>query len=250
MNLLEVVKDHYNRKARLAPALIVLLPIVLVVLVLYPQLRTTAAGFASLLVSFGGLVLLTQLGRDRGKYIEARLFEHFGGKPSVALLRHRDTTFPILQKKRYHQFLESEAVLAPAPTAKEEASDGRTTDDWYETASNWLLGQTRDSKRFNLLFEENVNYGFRRNLYGLKPAAMVSGLAALSAGFIKVSLRYRSTGALPTDEMIAALVGVVLYLLAFMLLVRPRWVHLASVAYAQRLLEACDILPRSGNPAN
>lgn len=50
---------------------------------------------------------------------------------------------------------------------------------------HFLREQTRDPKMFPIVYEENVNYGFRRNLLGLKPTgaaiAVVGSLAAIAA---------------------------------------------------------------------
>jgi hypothetical protein len=59
--------------------------------------------------------------------------------------------------------------------ADEEARDQNAADDFYAAAGTWLRENTRDAKKFSILFNENVMYGFRRNLLGLRwPAAILN----------------------------------------------------------------------------
>jgi hypothetical protein len=242
VKILDLVKDKYDREARLAPALMVLLPPVLLALVWFPGLRTPAAGLLTLLVAFGILVFLTQVGRDRGKRMEPELFDAAGGKPSIALLRHRDARLSGLQRQRYHDYL-ARAVGVPAPTAAEEAADPAKADEWYELAAGWLMARTRDTKKFGLLFQENVNYGFRRNLYALKRPAQVVGVIAILASLGYGGWRYHMAGEIPGAEVIAAVILVLAYLFFFTVWVTGEWVRIPSEGYARRLLEACEVVP-------
>jgi hypothetical protein len=54
-------------------------------------------------------------------------------------------------------------------------------DEMYQSATDWLLANTRDTQKFGLLFEENMNYGFRRNFWALKPLALCIDAAAIIA---------------------------------------------------------------------
>jgi hypothetical protein len=80
--------DEYTRKARLAPALFVTLPIFLAAISFFPdQISLTIV--PSLLVCFGVMRFMSQIARDRGKAIEPDLYESWGGTPTTNLLRHR-----------------------------------------------------------------------------------------------------------------------------------------------------------------
>ena len=247
MKILDLVKDKYDREARLAPALLVLLPPVLLVLVWFPAVRSPAAGLLTLLIAFGILVFLTQVGRDRGKRIEPELFEACGGKPSIALLRHRDGRLSGLQRQRYHDYL-AQAVGVPAPTSADEAADPSKADEWYELAAAWLMARSRDTKKFGLLFQENVNYGFRRNLYALKRPAQVIGLLAIMASLAYGGWRYQTVGEVPGAEVVAAVILVLGYLVFFTVWVTGDWVRIPSEGYARRLLECCEVVPLPANP--
>ncbi len=68
-------------------------------------------------------------------------------------------------------------VTLPSPEA--EATDPEAADSLYDSAVQWLIPQTRSGGRFPLVFQENVNYGFRRNLWGLRPIGLAVAIGCL-----------------------------------------------------------------------
>src|SRR5690606_11693962 len=105
-NLGTLISDPYNRKARLQPALLTLLPVLVASVLLVPEIQSSRGAAIGVLVYCGGAMWLTQLGRDRGKALEPKPFKAWGGKPSVAMLRHRDSRISKTTKDRYRAFLE------------------------------------------------------------------------------------------------------------------------------------------------
>jgi hypothetical protein len=61
----------------------------------------------------------------------------------------------------------------PAPTAAQEEADPDKADSFYTRAGTWLRENTRDQKTFDVLFNENITYGYRRNLFALKWPALI-----------------------------------------------------------------------------
>ena len=52
---------------------------------------------------------------------------------------------------------------------RKRVADPEWADTKYEEVVTSLREATRDTSRFPLVFAENANYGFRRNLWGLRP---------------------------------------------------------------------------------
>lgn len=129
------------------------------------------------------------------------------------------------------------------PTTEEEAADSVDADNRYNEAVAALRERMRDSNRFRLLLDENMEYGFRRNALGVRPVALgIAGIVlALSAVFLAVSdagvesrlIRWGSCGAMS------------LALLVFWWrVVGEDWVRRSAELYADRLLEALENLRR------
>src|SRR5258708_22128314 len=134
--------DEYSRNARLKPAFLVILPVGMLVSVVGLSVSVMLAAFSGPLATVGLTFLLAQIGRDFGKRKESHLYSLWTGKPSVAKMRHRDTTINIHTRERYHQKA-AHLLALPIPTAPSEQNDPRSADDIYEPYSNPLLERAR-----------------------------------------------------------------------------------------------------------
>ena len=74
-----------------------------------------------------------------------------------------------ITKARYHKRLADLVKGAKAPSANDEQEDPVAADGVYSAWSTYLRVNTRDTKKYSLLLQENINYGYRRNVWGLRP---------------------------------------------------------------------------------
>lgn len=241
MNPLNLITDGYERKARLYPALLLVAPVVATAVAILPAKFSGLQSLMAAVVGCGGAFLLTQLARDAGKNGEKGLFARWGGLPSVAIFRHRDTRLDSITKARYHKKLASLVKEAKAPTLEEEQADPNAADGVYAAWSNYLRVNTRDTKKFALLFQENVNYGYRRNVWGLRAIGIAACvLSSLVAG---AYLYYVHQSTEKLDEAVAAAGAFALVLLAcWIFCFSADWVRVAADAYAERLAECAETL--------
>lgn len=233
--------DKYAFNARLIPALIVLLPIGLSLISLFPS-KFAGWDLIVWLGTSGGLaIFLENLARDKGKEKESGLYKKWGGKPTTLLLQHKDSPLGSITVNRYHSKLTSLVDGIKLPTREEEEKNPDFANEVYESCTAYLRAQTRDREKFRMVFEENVNYGFRRNLWGMKPLAFL---------FIVISLLIVLTQVHPDwldPKKVKPVIFVVLMLDAALLLIwwqviTPDWIKTAADAYARQLLSACDQL--------
>jgi hypothetical protein len=234
------ILDSYSLKARWSPVLLVALPLIVACIAFAPSL----SAWGKLWPFLGGaavVILVDQLGRDAGKRMQPNLWASWGGAPTTAALRHRDSRNPVLLARRHQQL---QAVLGRAlPTEGEERADPIGADHVYEAATSILVSRTRGRRKdFPLVFIENCNYGFRRNMLGLRPwgmsvssltaVAVLAGLATTLAGIAKFS-----TGPLG----VALAVSVIMFMIWWKAVTRD-WVKRVAESYAERLLEAAESL--------
>ena len=158
--------------------------------------------------------------------------------------RHSDPRLVAATKNRYRTFLERAVPDLTLASPEIEQRHPQEADDGYQSATDWLLTQTRGQERFALLFRENINYGFRRNVWALRPWAF--GLEAITLAVIAAIALNSWTGDLQTLSIAwwASLGAIVLHAFFFALKIRKAWVRLAAEAFAQQLLAACDVLER------
>lgn len=248
LDLFSKLTDAYERKARLYPAMLVLVPPVTLAVSLLDVAPKLDKGLAGMLVTFGVLYLLATIARELGKRREGGLFESWGGKPTTQALRHRHPMFDPVTKARYHSFLGKHLGMN-FPTAADEQRDPIAADNVYQAAGQWLLEKTRDRKKFGLLFLENIAYGFRRNCLGLRPLGIAVALASLL--FLLITIKVVTTNGVDPDAFAKASKGAWLSLIVSLVMLATwafffteRTVKTAAFAYAEMLIRACDVLPK------
>jgi hypothetical protein len=117
----------------------------------------------------------------------------------------------------------------------------RHADNTYDTCVRWLLEQTRDQKKFSLVFEENCNYGFRRNLWGMKPMGILLSTIGIIFGSAAVVIHVQAHTVVSPISY-GGLACTLALLIFWTVWCSPGWVKLAADAYAERLLAAPDAL--------
>jgi len=234
---MNILVDPYARPARLAPALLALLPVFITVAVWFPALYNFGAGLVGLAVTCGLALWLADFARGRGRAIELRLFGRQGGNART-WLRHRSTHLSADSRRACHSWLAKRVPEWCPPTEEEENENPDRADDIYDRAVMWLIEYTRDTKKYALLFKENVTYGFRRNLLGLKwLGTSVAILATCGNGFlIRISASQEPT---VLSVGYAALAVSALATLAWAGSVNQRRVIDAADGYARQLMAVC-----------
>lgn len=239
--------DKYSATARLLPALITILPPIAVLAAILPGVVNFWQNvLGNIALAFGCTVLLAEIGRDRGKQREPELFAAWGGKPTTRALSFREGERSAATK-RLHARLEGLFPDVSFPSPKEQNENPAGAADVYDNVTARLRSMTRDQDKYPLVFKENISYGFRRNLWGLKPVGLIfSAFAVILCGILIVRPELQ-----PGDKVIAELWGAgtvsVALLITWLLVVKPTWVRVPAAAYAQRLLETVTKLEREEN---
>jgi len=244
MNSLSDLFDAYSRKARLYPGLLVVLPFLLYLLVQLPiapapdQRPSWFSLLWPVLVTAGLPFLLTNVVRSRGKATQKQLLLDWDGFPTTQALRHLDPGSP---QRREHRHRRLQKLLSvDLPTATEEAQDPAAADQHYAIAVDQLITRVRAQPDVSpLVQEENAQYGFRRNLLGVKPYALAVLALCLVADLVLI------IGVLPGGALNRLLTGLVMAvhaaaLLGWLAQVRPPWVREAADDYTTRLFAALD----------
>jgi hypothetical protein len=193
------------------------------------------------LATAGGTYLLAQLARDPGKRREKQLFAKWGGMPSVKMLRHQDPRIDPITKARYHERLCALVAGTTAPSPESERMDPPNADLCYIAWSTHLRNSTRDQKRFSLIYDELVSYGYRRNVLGLRPLGIsLSALCCLGVvAFARFQFQHQHE---IVPGVWVSFVLAIIFLSFWVFIVTPAWVQLIAETYAERLIEAVDDL--------
>lgn len=229
--------DAYTRNARLKPALLAWAPAAWTVMAWSPNHALGWGGFWGVVVAIGGTVLLSQLARDRGKRREPDLFDAHGGRPTELLLSHLHAPNKVALAMR-HAKLRRLLPHVRIPSEAEELSNASAANEVYAACVGQVISRTRDDR---MLLQENINYGFRRNLWGLKPLGIiVSTSGAIVLGLLLFRQFSSDAGVSPLIAVFEA--SNVVMLLLWVFFITPAWVMVPARAYAERLFEALDRL--------
>jgi hypothetical protein len=250
MSPLDFVFDRYTLLARQRPALLMLFPVLVAAVVIFPALQTWWATLLAVSGTCGVAVALAEFAQGKGKAIEPLLIARWDGLPSVSMLRHRDDRLDRTTKARYKSLLESNISGLRFPDPSAEENNPLEADDIYQSATRWLLSHTREKGVFALLFQQNISYGFRRNMLGLRPFGIRIAIAALLATVIATIYGLLGSGHIESANLVSGFIAVAA-LWFWMIIVTPDWVRIAANGYAFELLAACDKLnsPTSGRRA-
>ena len=160
--------DRYTWQARVLPVYFTSASAILAIAATLPE------GLSLPLASASGVVFLplayffSQVGADLGKRLEPGLWRSWGGPPTTRFLRHDNDEFNAATRKRVHGRLRE--LGCEIPTEAEEKSDPARAVELYASAVDELRRRTRPgvTNPFPLVYKGNIEYGFRRNLLGLK----------------------------------------------------------------------------------
>jgi len=235
--------DKYSLNARIYPMAIFLFPIIVIGVSYSIQFDSSLQALSSLGVSTALIYLLSNLGRDKGKLKEPQLWRDWGGAPTSQMLSLLNNYINPNTKSRYHQKL---GILCPIDVKLNHEFEREHPDesiDIYKAWTNYLISQTRDSNKFSLVFKENISYGFRRNLWGLKSLAisliLISFLGSSFYHFFK--LGFENFKEYPIEFFISETVLLILLFL-WVFVINKNWIKIPAFAYSERLLETIEMI--------
>lgn len=233
--------DKYSLNARIYPVVIFYMPAIILAVLFSLKFDKYVQLFTSFGIVGALSYLFSQLGRDKGKKKEKDLWKHWGGAPTIQLLRWRNADINLNTKKRYHNRLATLCALDNNPDQNFEQLNPDAADEVYLAWTKFLISKTRDNKKFSVLFKDNMNYGFRRNLWGMKNYALSLIIILMTGTFIYYFVTTKSPDVIlyPIEFVMAE--GILLLIFLFWIFVINRqWIKIPAFAYAERLLETIE----------
>lgn len=227
--------DTYALRARLYPVSLAALPLTtLAALVGIAERPLAATGAVA--VFFGVLFFLSSWVRSKGRRLEKRLIERWGGWPTTLALRLTTPVHSSSARAHRRQLLES-LLDVQLPNSADEEQNLAVADERYELAVRRLITLVRANEAEHpRVQDENINYGFRRNLLALKGVAVSLLMISLAIDVLFVAFTAYDYWTLGFT------IFHLLALCAWIFVVTPAWVREAGEVYADRLFEAMDTL--------
>ena len=153
--------DEYSLKARIWPAFIVCSPILIFCpLAISRFLNVTQVAILGMAL----IALMSEIVRHCGIRAEKGLLNEWGGMPSTKILRWSDQQLSKEYKHKIHQLVKKKLGTSLS-SEQEEEIDPKDSDKKITEAFLTLRNRLRDAKKGSV-FQDNINYGFSRNLFG------------------------------------------------------------------------------------
>ena len=231
----EIELDKYSFSARVLPVYLTLAPVVLFLAAVVPEGLKLPIGGAAAIVFAPISFFLSQVGADFGKRLEKGLWARWAGPPTTRFLRHGNPEFNEVTRGRVHAKLRQLGL--DVPTREEQEQDHCAADVHYQSCTEDLIRRTRDTGSFPLVFKGLTEYGFIRNLLGLKVFGVSLAVVGLAGSAWATYTAWTATHELPAVSLVAGLISAGL-LLAWLVSVTERTVKLSADRYARFILEA------------
>jgi hypothetical protein len=155
------------------------------------------------------------------------------------MMRHGYKELSPVTRGRYHAVIAKALKLSSFPSAADEDSNPEKADEVYKAGIDYMINRTRDVKLFPLLYKENVNYGFHRNLWALRPAGITLAVLGTGSCGARVWLDWWQGRHVNVFAITAGLACFAL-LLVWLTLITSDWVRGPAFAYARMLLAATE----------
>ncbi|MFL5330480.1 MAG: hypothetical protein ACJ8C4_16375 [Gemmataceae bacterium] len=160
--------DRYERKARLLPGLLLAAaPALTAWVVVHEFTKWYAAASSAIGVEFLVAIILGQFARARGRSAEEELWAAWGGPPTTRWLRPWDQHCSDQQKSKWRGAIKRLTGMAlPASVPSDGTKD--EIDRQIGDATRQLRYTLRGKPEAALLATHNEDYGFARNLFGVR----------------------------------------------------------------------------------
>lgn len=194
--------DAYDIRSRYQPGLLAVAPVAVAVIGFGLNEAAWVAALAGLALAVGLPFFVAGVVRSAGLRTQKRLYRSWNGSSTQRLLRHSGREASAADRFRWHTSLSRLTGLA-LPTPEQELNDPGGADDTYDSVTAVAREATRGDA-FPLVAAENQNYGYWRNMVGLRPVGLTLSIAGAVVLLVAMALQMADDGAGPTAALIAA----------------------------------------------
>lgn len=229
--------DPYIVRARLSPGVIFLSPAAITLFFCFPEIYslTSSSILIAVFISFTNYlpILQRQICQHRIKQ------ENYAAR----FLLPDDKTINEVIKKRYYKIIsEIDQTFSFFKTIK--YNDEQEKNIFYQNCEMVVRYLRTNTRSYHLLLEENINYGFYRNLYSVKNSGIV---LCVIFGLIAVGhllFCFITSHQIPVGNC-QAFVYDILMLIFWTLGVKQGMLEATAKSYARALLSTIDLLPKN-----
>lgn len=223
------ILDSYNIRARLSPSIILLGPIALTLFFCFEGLYSASSSTVFLIILLASTNYVPILQRRLSK--RNMLPDNY----AAALLHYDNTEINRTSKKRYYNKL---ASLEPSFSHFKNPNNSQEFNECCESAVVYLRNKTRSS---HLVLEENINYGFCKNMLIDKPIGITINIVLALCTFLYSWIYSRDITAIPHRIWFSIFINLC-FLLFWIFGINGKMLEESAKRYAYTLITAIDSL--------
>jgi len=212
--------DRYEIRARIAPSIIISLPIAISI---FSITSILSKEFAQLIIG-GGFTLivfsymLSFLIRYYGRELERDLWSNWDGAPSTRFIRWKDSTLGYDIKKQLHDAVENSCKIKLS-SPEQEIHDPKKADELIEQAFLQVKEIVRQDYPDGIWVKHSAEYGFHRNLLGSRRVWLLFAIFGIIACGIAVII-------LKNNNLV---IGLILNVLLALISIAGGWYYLPII---------------------
>ena len=223
------ILDSYNIRARLSPSIILLGPIVLTLFFCFEDLYSAASSTVFLVILLASTNYVPILQRRLVK--RNMLSDNY----AAALLHYDNTEIDRTSKKRFYDKL---ASLEPSFSRFKNPDNSKEFNECCKSAVVYLRNKTRSS---HLVLEENINFGFCKNMLIDKPIGITINIVLAISAFLYFWKSSGDIAAIPHRIWFSIFINVC-FLVFWIFGITRKMLEESAKRYAYTLITAIDSL--------
>ncbi len=233
--------DHYTIHARFLPVFFISFPVVLTILAWYPDAKTILGGAITVLISFGVMSFLSNYVSNLGNNLQDKLYKDWQGEPTTLILQPNNDTLDKFTKLRYFKWINCHRPDLSLPESFESyISDDELTEK-IRSSVNFLREYTRDRKKNEKIYRDNVAYGFSRNLVALRYYGMLICIACISTSLFVINQQVKDEIPFRLDTLgVSSTLISLVFFISHVFILNHSFVKWRAYRYALSLFEVCD----------
>ena len=181
------VFDDFTMMAEVAPAIIMVLPILVLALCHGALSGEWTEASIEFVIAAALLYFLARVVREWGKSYQEKMYKRLKGMPTTIVMRFSDDRIDEMSKTKYHKRFNDKGEQYQLPMSLDEEEQDTLSDSKYINAVKDLRVYANSNRNdYPRVYQELKKYNYWRNLYGCKKIAVVMYVILIIKEFFSI----------------------------------------------------------------
>ena len=232
------VFDDFTVAAELTPAIIVVLPILVIALCRGRLSGEWTEASIEFVIGIAILYFLAKVAREWGKSYQEKMYKRLKGMPTTIVLRFSDERIDKISKIKYHKWFNDKSEQYQLPMSLgEEEQDTMSDSKSINAMKDLRVYANANRNEYPRVYQELKKYNYWRNLYGCKKLAIAICVVLILREVVNVrKFRLEEVFLNPIPKY-SIFWGLIIWMMFYCIFVTKRVVERNAFGYAVTLIE-------------